>query len=66
MVASSNSSLSSIKLGFVLIKTSYPNLKIWSNNLTELFKFATCETQFLLNGKFHDEIGGLPIGFFFI
>ena len=64
MVASSNSSLSSIKLGFVLIKTSYPNLKIYSNNLTQLFKFAIFETQFLFNGKFHDQICGLPIGFF--
>ena len=43
-----------IKLAFGLIKTSCPNLKILSDNLTKLFKFATCETHFLFNGKFYD------------
>ena len=36
-----------IKLAVDLIKISYPNLKISSDNLTKLFKFATCETFFL-------------------
>ena len=40
-----------IKLVVALIKTSYPNLKISSDDLTKLFKFATCETHFLFNGK---------------
>ena len=40
-----------IKLAVTLIKTSYPNLKISSADLTKLFKFATCETHFLFNGK---------------
>ena len=35
-----------IKVAVGLIKTSYPNLKISSDNLTKMFKFATCETHF--------------------
>ena len=35
-----------IKLAVGLIKTSYPNLKISSDNLTKMFKFVTCETHF--------------------
>ena len=31
-----------IKLAVGLIKTSNPNLKISSDDLTQLFKFATC------------------------
>ena len=37
-----------IKLAVDLIKTSYPNFKIWSDNLTKLLKFATCETHFFI------------------
>ena len=51
-----------IKLAVDLIKTSYPNLKISSDNLTKLFKFATCETHFLFNGKFYDQIDGVAMG----
>ena len=51
-----------IKLAADLIKTSYPNLKISSDNLTKLFKFATCETHFLFNGKFYDQIDGVAMG----
>ena len=40
-----------IKLAVDLIKTSYPNLKIPSDNLTKLFKFATCETHFFFQSK---------------
>ena len=40
-----------INLAVTLIKTSYPNLKISSDDLTKLFKFGTCETHFLSNGK---------------
>ena len=36
-----------IKLAVDLIKTSHPNLKISSDDLTKLFKFATCETFFI-------------------
>ena len=50
-----------IKLAVHLIKTSYPNLKISSDNLTKLFKFATCETHFLFNGNFHDQIDGVAM-----
>ena len=51
-----------IKLAVDLIKTSYPNLKISSADLTKLFKFATCETHFLFNGKFYDQIDGVAMG----
>ena len=51
-----------IKLAADLIKTSYPNLKISSDNLTKLFKFATCETHFSFNGKFYDQIDGVAMG----
>ena len=50
-----------IKLAVWLIKTSYPNLKISSDNLTKLFKFATCETHFLFNGNFYDQIDGVAM-----
>ena len=45
-----------IKTAVDLIKISYSNLKISSDNLTKLFKFATCETDFLFNGTFYDQI----------
>ena len=48
-----------IKTAVDLIKTSYPNLKISNNNLTKLFKFATCETDFLFNRTFYDQIDGV-------
>ena len=51
-----------IKLAVDLIKTSYPNLKISSEDLTKLFKFATCEAHFLFNGKFYNQIDGVAIG----
>ena len=35
-----------IKPAVDLIKTSYPNLKKSTDNLTKLFKYATCETNF--------------------
>ena len=44
-----------IKLAVDLIKTSYPNLKISTDNLTQPLKFATCETHFLFNGTFYDQ-----------
>ena len=52
-----------IKLAVDLIKTSYPNLKISTDNLTKLFKFTTCEPHFLFNGKFYDEIDGVAMGY---
>ena len=51
-----------IKLTVDLIKTSYPNLKISSHNRTKLFKFATCETYFLFNKKFYDQIDDEAMG----
>ena len=33
-----------------------------SEDLTKLFKFATCETNFLFNGKFYDQIDGVAMG----
>ena len=51
-----------IKLEVDLIKTSYPNLKISSDDLTKLFKFATYGTNFLFNGKFYDQIDGVAVG----
>ena len=51
-----------IKPAVDLIKTSYPNLKKSTDNLTKLFKFATCETNFLFNGKFYDQIDGVAMG----
>ena len=50
-----------IKLAVDLIKTSHPNLKISSDDLTKLFKFATCETHFLFDGKFYDQIDGVAM-----
>ena len=47
-----------IKLAVGLIKTSYPSL---SDDLTKLFKFATCETHFLFDGKFYDQIDGVAM-----
>ena len=51
-----------IKLAVDLIKTSYQNLKISNDNLTKLFKFATCETHFLFNGKLYHKIDNVAIG----
>ena len=51
-----------IKLAVDLIKTSYPNLKISSEDLTKLFKFVTCETHFLFNGKYYDQIDAVAMG----
>ena len=51
-----------IKLAVDLIKTSYANLKTSSDDLTKLFKFATCEKHFLFNGKFYDQIEGVALG----
>ena len=51
-----------IKLAVDLIKTSYPNLKTSSEDLTKLFKFVTCETHFLFNGKYYDQIDGVVMG----
>ena len=51
-----------IKLAVDLIKTSYPNFNISSDNLTKLFKFATCETHFLFNGTFYNQIVGVAMG----
>ena len=51
-----------IKLAIDLIKTSYSNLEISIHDLTKLFKFETCETYFLFNGKFYDQIDGVVMG----
>ena len=51
-----------IKLTVDLIKTSYPNLKMSSDNRTKLFKFAKCQTYFLFNKKFYDQINGEAMG----
>ena len=40
-----------IRLAVDLIKTSYPNFKKSSDNLTKLFKSATCETHFFIQRK---------------
>ena len=51
-----------IKIAVDLIKTSYTNLKISSDNLTKLFKYATCETHFLFNGKRYDPVDDVAMG----
>ena len=51
-----------IKVAVDLIKTSYPNLKISSDDLTDLFKFAACKTHFLFNGKRYVQIDGVAMG----
>ena len=51
-----------IKLAVDLIKTSQPDLKISEKDLTNFFEFATCETHFLLKGKFYDQVGGVAMG----
>ena len=51
-----------VKLAVELIKTSYRNLKISSDNLTKLFKFATYETHFLFDGRFYDQIDSVVMG----
>ena len=47
-----------IKIAVDLIKTSYTSLKISSDNLTKLFKYATYEAHFLFNGKRYDQVAG--------
>ena len=51
-----------IKLAVDLIKTSQPDLNISEKDLTSLFNFATCETHFLLKGKFYGQIDGVAMG----
>ena len=51
-----------IKLAVDLIKTSHPNLNMSSEDLTKLFKLATCETHSLFKGKFYDQIDGVAMG----
>ena len=51
-----------IKVAVDLIKVSYPNLKVSSDNLTKLFRFAICKTHFLFNGKFCDQIDNVAMG----
>ena len=51
-----------IKLAVDFIKISYPYLKMSSDDLTKLLKFATCETQFLFNGNFYNRIDGVGMG----
>ena len=46
----------------LFIKTSQPDLNISEKDLTSLFKFHTCETHFLLKGKFYDNIDGVAMG----
>ena len=50
-----------IKLVVDLIETSYPKLKISSDN-TKLFQLAACETHFLFNGIFYDQTDGVAMG----
>ena len=50
-----------MKLAVDLIKTSQPYLKISEKDLTSLFNFATCETHFLIKGKFYDKIDEVSI-----
>ena len=50
-----------IRLAVDLIKTSYPTFKKSSDNLTKLFKSATCETHFLFNGKLYNQIDGVTM-----
>ena len=52
-----------VKLAVDLIQTSYPNLKISTYNLNNLFKFSTGKTDFLFNGKFYDQIRGVAMGY---
>ena len=52
-----------VKLVVDLIKTSYPNLKISTYNLNNLFKFSTGKTGFSFNGKFYNQIHGVAMGY---
>ena len=51
-----------IKLAVGLIRTSQPDLNISEKDLTSLFNFATCETNFLFKDKFYDQIDGVAMG----
>ena len=51
-----------INLAVDLNKTSYPNLKISSDDLTKLFKFAKYKTHFLFNRKFYNQIDHVAMG----
>ena len=51
-----------IKLAVDLIKISQPDLNISEKDLASLFNFATCETHFLFEGKFYDQIEGVAMG----
>ena len=51
-----------IKLAVDLIKISQPDLNISEKDLASLFNFATCETHFLFEGKFYDQIDWVAMG----
>ena len=51
-----------IKLAADLIKASQPDLNVSEKDLTSLFNFATCETQFLFKGKFYNQVDGVALG----
>ena len=45
-----------------LIFSHNPNLDVTKNKLIKLFLFATTQNHFLLNGKFYNQIDGVPMG----
>ena len=45
-----------------LIHTNNTNFSIDKTDLKKLFLFATCETHFLFNGCYYDQVDGLAMG----
>ena len=51
-----------IDIAIDLIFKNNPDFSISRKNLKELFSFATCQTHFLFNGDFYDQIDGVTMG----
>ena len=51
-----------IEIAVELIFQNKPNLKIFKNELQQLFKFATSGTHFLFKGNFYEQIDGVSTG----
>ena len=51
-----------IDLAIDLIFQDNPGIKISRGDLKELFRFATCQSHFLFDGNFYDQIDGVAMG----
>ena len=51
-----------IDLAIDLIFQDNPTIKISRGDLKELFRVATCQSHFLFDGNFYDQIDGVAMG----